>query len=60
MSQNEIERWCRRDYGLHGNHKIRNINLTKMEFTLWVGECCCKIPFSTLLKRQLKLEKLFD
>jgi len=58
MSYNEIERWCRRDYGLHGNQKIRNINLSKMEFTLWIGDCSCQIPFSSRLKRELKLELL--
>lgn len=58
MSQNEIKRWCRQDYGLHGNQRLTKINMIKQEFTIWIGDCSCEIPFSTRLKRELLLEKI--
>lgn len=60
MSQNEIKRWCRQDYGLHGNQRISNVNLLKYEFTIMIGDCKANIPFSKRLKRQLKIESLLN
>ena len=58
MCENEIKIWCRKEYNLNGNIKIRNVNTNKQQFTIRLGDCMVDIPFPKSLIRELKLEKI--
>lgn len=58
MSENEIKIWCRKEYSLSGNTKIRNIDIDKQQFTIRLGDCMADIPFPKSLIRELKLNMI--
>lgn len=58
MSENEIKTWCRKEYNINVNTKIRNVNIDKQQFTIRLGDCMADIPFPKSLIRELKLEKI--
>lgn len=58
MSEKEIANWCRKEYQLSGNTKIRNINLDKKEFTIRLGDFYYRLPFPKSLIRELKINSL--
>jgi hypothetical protein len=58
MSQKEMSNWCRKEYNLNGNTKIRNIDIDKKQFTIRLGDCMADIPFPKSLVRELKLNMI--
>lgn len=58
MSENEIKTWCRKEYNINGNTKIRNVNIDKQQFTIRLGDCMADIPFPKSLIRELKINSL--
>jgi hypothetical protein len=58
MSENEIKNWCRKEYNLNGNTKIRNIDIDKKQFTIRLGDCMADIPLPKSLVRQLKINMI--
>jgi len=58
MSQKEMSNWCRKEYNLNGNTKIRNIDIDKKQFTIRLGDCMANIPFPKSLVRELKINMI--
>lgn len=57
MKEEEIKKWIRNSYNLHGNQKVY---LTD-NFSFWIriGDCdSMEIPFPTSLVRELQLESI--
>jgi hypothetical protein len=60
MSENEIKFWCRQEYNIRQNTKIRNIDYEKGLFTIKLGDCMADLPFPKSLIRELKINKLLN
>jgi hypothetical protein len=58
MDYNDIKNYIYREYNLHKNSKIVDIDMFKQQFSLRFLGRDMILPFGTILKRELKLREL--
>ena len=59
MSENEVKQYIRKDYSIHGNQKIWNIDMDNKTFQIMLGDCeSIEIVFGKSLMRAIKLKQL--